>query len=376
METLIVNNNQYAVRFYYTFKDGKKKRVQITKKAWKVKDIKKKDFELLAVKAIDEKIKELERDREEEKAEESKLINYINDYIDFDMTINKETSCRAKKTRLVNYLGEYFGLNSDVTKIFDTKTISDFRLWLSKLDRGQETTSHIIMAVKQFLDYLVGQKVLDGSLVYSLKSLLVPIKKQDECLETEEVGENFWTKEEYDIFIKSFNDDDPYRFFFYCSFWLATRIGETIALKFSDFNKADGTVSIARQINTMGKITTTKTRGSKSKIAVPAHIFENLEKYKKLFGDVKPDDFVFFPTSYISRTTIRRKLYEHIESYSLKKITPHGFRHSMASYLLMNGFDYLDVSKYLRHSSPQITLSTYAHWIKKKDSKGFESLTE
>lgn len=372
-----VKNNKYAVRFYHIV-NGVKKRYFITKKEWDVKLIKKSEVKLLALKAVNDKIEELKKDEEETIKANSKLSKYIDDYIEFDMTINRETSCRAKKTRLVNYLGKYFGLDSDVTKIFDTKTISDFRIWLSTLDRGQETTSHIIMAVKQFLDYLVGQKVLDGSVVYSMKALLVPIKKNSEIIVDEEVGENFWTKEEYDVFIKSFSEDDPYRFFFYCSFWLATRIGETQALKFSDFHKEDSTVDVVRQYNSIGKITAVKTKSSKNTIVVPAHVFDNLEKYKKLFDSVGDDDYLFFPnvSGFISRTTIRRKLDEHIQSCSLKKITPHGFRHSMASYLLLNGFDYMDVSKYLRHSSPEITLSTYAHWIKKKNKKGFEELKE
>lgn len=381
MEIVVTKSGQYAVRFYHTFKDGTKKRVQLTDKTWRTATMKKAEFKLVAMKAISDKVEELNAYQEARNAAQLRLDTLIGKYIDFDRTLNRETSSRAKQGRLKNYLGKYFHLDSDVTKIFDTKTISDFRLWLAGLNMSNESTSHIIMATKQFLDFLVAQELLPGSLVFSLKAILVPIKKtNEEEMKEEEVGENFWTKEEYDTFIASFEESDPYRFFFYLSFWLATRIGETTALKFSDFNKDEKSVSIVRQINTMGKLTATKTKGSKAKIFVPSHVFDNLEKYKSLVavGGVAPadSDFLFFPSGHIARTTIRRVLYAHCEKCNLKKITPHGFRHSMASYLLSSGFDYMDVSKYLRHSSPNITLSTYAHWIEKKGARNFENLKE
>lgn len=146
-------------------------------------------------------------------------------------------------------------------------------------------------------------------------------------------------------------------------------------MRFSDFDEANGLVHINRARNNKAKVGATKTKYSKASISVPKHVFKNLIDYKKLVKG-NDDDYLFFPTMHGARTTIRRKLDQHIEKCGLKKITPHGFRHSMASYLLAQGFDYMDVCKYLRHSSPDITLKVYSHWIQKKDAKHFSDMEE
>ena len=46
-----------------------------------------------------------------------------------------------------------------------------------------------------------------------------------------------------------------------------------------------------------------------------------------------------------------------------KKITLHGLRHSMASYMFSKGISILDVSLHLRHKNPSVTLSVYTHKI-------------
>lgn len=372
-----VNGDQYCVRFYYTPKGGERKRVQISDKAWNVKKIKKKDFMLIASKAILDKQKELDESEKERKSHENKLETYFNKFIEFQRTLVKESSCESKERRLRLYFLPFFGKDKNPTDTINSKSVSDYRVFLSSKDLSNETANHILSVSREFIEYLIAQKAVDSTEGYAMKASLIYFKKseKDQLEEDEEVGENFWTKAEFDKFMSTFTKDDPYRFFFYISFWCATRIGETLGLKFSDFNEKESSVSICRARNTRARISTTKTASSKATITIPKHVFKNLKEYKELV-EGSDDDFLFFPTVHGARTTIRRKLSEHIEISGLKKITPHGFRHSMASYLLVNGFDYMDVCKYLRHASPETTLQVYAHWIKKKEMKEFSELGE
>ena len=373
-----VYKDQYVVRFYYKMKDGTTKYVSMTDKEWKTNRIKKANFKILASQAMVERIKELDREQEESKDEKCSLEYYIDMFIAFDETMSRGTTTESKRIRLKNYIGKRFGLDKPVREIFTTQNMMDFRIYVASLNRSNETSSHVFGTTKQFIDYLVAQKAIDGAESVAMKASLVPLRKRDEEVvgEEEDVGENFWTKDEIDRFLATFDRDDPYRFFFYISFWCATRIGETLGLKFSDFDSEDNTVSIARSRNTHAKIGATKTSSSKARITIPKHVFQHLEEYRAIIKATSDDDYLFFPTIHASRTTIRRILAEHADKAELHHITPHGFRHSMASYLLANGFDYMDVCKYLRHASPDITLKVYSHWIRKKNAKGFDELSE
>lgn len=371
-----IYKDQYVIRFYYKTKEGKLRNISMTDKAWKTNLIKKTNFKILATKAVADRIEELEKEQETKLKEDETLKSYINKFLEFDSTMSKGATSENKEIRLRKYLGGFYGMETSVKDIFTTKNMMDFRLHIASLNLANETANHILITTKQFIDFLISSKAIDGSEGYSMKSSLVSLKKKDDEVlkEEEEVGENFWTKDEVYKFLDTFSEDDPYRFLFYISFWCATRLGETLGLRFSDFDEVEGTLSIARSRNNHAKITTTKTSYSKAKITIPKNIFEQLKKYKELVQSNSNDDYLFFPTCHASRTTIRRVLYVHADKAGLHHITPHGFRHSMASYLLANGFDYMDVCKYLRHSSPDITLKVYSHWIQKKGVKTFREI--
>ncbi len=50
----------------------------------------------------------------------------------------------------------------------------------------------------------------------------------------------------------------------------------------------------------------------------------------------------------------------------------HSLRHMHASVLLSSGLSLIETSKRLGHASPNVTLSTYAHRIKKDEDKAIE----
>ena len=59
---------------------------------------------------------------------------------------------------------------------------------------------------------------------------------------------NFWTKNEYDIFIQSFGEkEEMYRMIYQMLFWLVCRVGELLALCYGDLDFQNGTVSITNR---------------------------------------------------------------------------------------------------------------------------------
>ena len=50
-----------------------------------------------------------------------------------------------------------------------------------------------------------------------------------------------------------------------------------------------------------------------------------------------------------------------IRNHNLKKISPHGFRHTHATLMLELGIDPVNTASRLGHASSQMTLDTYSH---------------
>ena len=78
---------------------------------------------------------------------------------------------------------------------------------------------------------------------------------------------------------------------------------------------------------------------------------------------------VFGNIKYISPTTLKRYLYHYIEIAKVKKITPHGFRHSHVSLLINLGCDSRDVAERVGDTIQMIE-KTYYHMFptKKKET--------
>ncbi len=148
---------------------------------------------------------------------------------------------------------------------------------------------------------------------------------------------NFWEVDTYIAFMSKI-DNQENRDIYETLFYTGLRIGEFVALKWEDFY--DDKLHIRRMYSTtLNRITTPKTNNSIRTISLPSILVRTLnERYKRvsrqdgfnssyfIFGSIKP----------ISTYKIRSQLYYDIERTGVKRITPHGFRHSHASYLLSN----------------------------------------
>lgn len=65
--------------------------------------------------------------------------------------------------------------------------------------------------------------------------------------------------------------------------------------------------------------------------------------------------------------TLRKNLQKLGKKANLPKITVHGLRHTAASLAIKNGTAVADVSAYLGHSNPKVTLSVYCHAIRERE---------
>jgi integrase len=138
----------------------------------------------------------------------------------------------------------------------------------------------------------------------------------------------------------------------------------------------------ARALEQVGKIVRVKqpkTAAGKRTISLPdivcdalrEHRREQLELRVKLgLGRLADDAFVFanLDGSPHRPASMTNQWRETARAIGMPDITWHSFRHSHASMLISAGMDVVQIARRLGHSSPNVTLGTYAHLYKKTDT--------
>ena len=186
---------------------------------------------------------------------------------------------------------------------------------------------------------------------------------------------NFWTKEEFDRFISTFDKSDPFYAAFLTLYYTGMRIGELQALTLADLDLENGIIHINKTyaiISGQEIITTPKTTKSVREIYIPAFLCKLLKKHIKRYYKPQPDTRVF----QMAKETYRNRLVNHSEKAGVKRIRLHDIRHSHASLLIDLNFSVLMISERLGHEDPSITLKTYAHLFPTKQNELVERLDE
>lgn len=156
----------------------------------------------------------------------------------------------------------------------------------------------------------------------------------------------------------------------YISLSTGLRIGEICALKWSDINIVDGTITISRTIeriyiiegekkHTEIVINTPKTKNSCREIPMSKELLAMIKPLKKVVND----DFYVLTND--ERPTEPRTYRNHYNGLMAKldipKLKYHGLRHSFATRCIEAGCDYKTVSVLLGHSNISTTLDLYVH---------------
>ena len=174
----------------------------------------------------------------------------------------------------------------------------------------------------------------------------------------------FWELEDY-MEVSSSIDKPDYKVPFDLLFWSGMRIGELLALKAEDFDFDNNTISITKTYNTgLKMILSPKTASGNRVISMPEAI---MEETKEDFASMY--DLPEYPFRLHRIFTYRDWLKRYAEKNGKKVIHLHDLRHSHATYLIKHAVVSLPaIAKRLGHSSPVITLQTYAHVYSDSDT--------
>lgn len=221
-------------------------------------------------------------------------------------------------------------------------------------------------------DFAIKMKLLKHN---PMAEIIMPKRKKKRI-------ENYWTVQELQEFLSIVLQNEPFKHYtlFRLLSYSGIRKGELYALKWADMDFQNQTLSISKSLGRLeGKAIEkgTKNDFSVRKIKLDSETTSVLQEWKvncqkeKAQLAVAPlsieQDFIF---TYCTRSGsieplhadyINNVLSRIIKKYNLKKISPHGFRHTHATLMIEIGVDPVNTAKRLGHASSQMTLDTYSH---------------
>jgi len=161
------------------------------------------------------------------------------------------------------------------------------------------------------------------------------------------------------------------------------RIGEALALEWSDIDLKKGTISISKTLNRYQETNTPKSKAGLREIDIDKATVSLLKQYKKRqqvqswqLGRSEGIVFTPFTTKYAYACLLRKRLQSHFKAAGVPDISFHGFRHTHATIMLYAGIEAKDLQYRLGHSNISMTLNTYVHATKEGAKKAvsiFES---
>ena len=251
--------------------------------------------------------------------------------------------------------------------------------WADKANKGEKGAyanySFLNNINRRILQYGVTMQVIQHN---PARDVIIPRKQQNK-----EHKVKFFSNQELKQFLDYLEDLDQSsyeNFFDYVLYktLLATgcRIGEALALAWSDIDLKKGIISISKTLNRYQETNTPKSKAGLREIDIDKATVSLLKQYKKRqqvqswqLGRSEGIVFTPFTTKYAYACLLRKRLQGHFKSAGVPDISFHGFRHTHATIMLYAGIEAKDLQYRLGHSNISMTLNTYVHATKEGAKK-------
>lgn len=251
--------------------------------------------------------------------------------------------------------------------------------WADKANKGEKGAyanySFLNNINRRILQYGVTMQVIQHN---PARDVIIPRKQQNK-----EHKVKFFSNQELKQFLDYLEDLDQSsyeNFFDYVLYktLLASgcRIGEALALEWSDIDLKKGTISISKTLNRYQETNTPKSKAGLREIDIDKATVSLLKQYKKRqqvqswqLGRSEGIVFTPFTTKYAYACLLRKRLQSHFKAAGVPDISFHGFRHTHATIMLYAGIEAKDLQYRLGHSNISMTLNTYVHATKEGAKK-------
>lgn len=289
------------------------------------------------------------------------------DYITWCKNVDKQAyNTYYKKEKLYKkYFKGKFGRINKITKDYLAN-------YINKLDCSLKQKNEILKNIKPFFNWCIEQNVLIVNPAVNIKPFRV-----------EKAEMKYWTPEEIKRFFKAVQNDIDnnyhkeiaYRTYMFVliGFSLGARTGETLKLRFSDFNYNTNVVTIRG----------TKNKTSDREVDVSPKLIEELKKYywhliNEFDYDIIKDELIFCnhkTKKPITDTTMRKHFYYYCDIARVSKIRMYDLRHTYVATMMMEGKELYYISQRIGHSSYNTTIDKYGH-LSNKTRKEIAELTD
>ena len=251
--------------------------------------------------------------------------------------------------------------------------------WADKANKGEKGAyanySFLNNINRRILQYGVTMQAIKHN---PARDVIIPRKQQNK-----EHKVKFFSNQELKQFLDYLEDLDQSsyeNFFDYVLYktLLASgcRIGEALALEWSDIDLKKGTISVSKTLNRYQETNTPKSKAGLREIDIDKATVSLLKQYKKRqqvqswqLGRSEGIVFTPFTTKYAYACLLRKRLQSHFKAAGVPDISFHGFRHTHATIMLYAGIEAKDLQYRLGHSNISMTLNTYVHATKEGAKK-------
>ena len=279
----------------------------------------------------------------------------------------KISSYESMENRIRNWLLPSFG-DRPISEI----TPAELRSW--QLDLKDVTGSTGKPLAPSYMNNIINQLsvILNyGVRYYGLSSN--PMKIAGNIVGKKAKSLNFWTKQQFEAFISTFDKKDPYYTFFMILYYTGMRKGELQALTPADIDLSEGSISVnktVRVVDGIKHIMPPKTPKSERIIVIPGFLCDVIRDYESRFYKIDPDEMIF----YVGRSSYRPHLNKHADQAGIPRIRVHDLRHSHASLLVDLGFSAVLIAERLGHEDVSTTLNIYSHLFPSRQKEVAEKL--
>ncbi|PEJ68718.1 site-specific integrase [Bacillus wiedmannii] len=256
--------------------------------------------------------------------------------------------------KMVQYFGKYK---------LDSISNIDIQVWKNSLtDRFSQNYARMVYGL--FSQTL--EKAVNLGMIKSNRA------KQVGSVPKEKVTVEFWTKEEFQKVLSTFNLDDYYEHYSFVIVWLyfmtGLRVNEATALRWKqDIDLEKKTLTVNHSLRLMNKddwsLGPTKTKAGLRTIAIDTDTISILLSWRNKQENFGKIDFVLsYNGDPTWKSTIARIIKRHAKLAGVKPIQAKGLRHSHASFLINEyNANPLIIQDRLGHEDIKTTLSTYSH---------------
>ena len=293
-----------------------------------------------------------------------KKVPTVNEFAYISFEINKShrriLTQLAHKDNYERHIKPYFG-----NKRLDDIKPSSIATWQNKLLETLSTKSlSLIRAVFNviFNDAIRDEIIVKNPLKLIKKPTIIPLREVKP-----------FSIEEINIILN--NVPNKVKVFYAIGFYTGMRMGEIMALKWSDINLINNTISVSRAIR-KGIESKPKTNASIRTVDIIDVLLPYIYNHKQY--KIQCSEYILNSNHnrpYSDTIAFARYWQSTLKTLTIQYRNPYQMRHTFASLMISNGEDILWVSKMLGHTTSAMTLNMYARYIENKNKKRGTFLT-